>query len=65
MTVRVSFLGSDDGQGPGFRCEHLMLAPYGVWRGCGGGAEGIYRSRLDARQPQNPTNSEEYQGHLQ
>eukprot|EP00976_Prorocentrum_cordatum_P113863 1195764-Prorocentrum_minimum.AAC.4 len=31
----------------------------------GGGQEGIYRSSLDARKPQNPTNSEEYQGHLQ
>eukprot|EP00976_Prorocentrum_cordatum_P018398 372110-Prorocentrum_minimum.AAC.1 len=31
----------------------------------GGGREGIYRSSLGARKPQNPTNSEEYQGHLQ
>ena len=30
-----------------------------------GGLEGIYRSSLDARKPQNPINSEEYQGHLQ
>eukprot|EP00976_Prorocentrum_cordatum_P117844 1196372-Prorocentrum_minimum.AAC.3 len=37
----------------------------GVWRGSGGGLEGIYRSSLDARKPQNPTKSEEYQGHLQ
>eukprot|EP00959_Pyramimonas_sp_CCMP1952_P238076 4975474-Pyramimonas_sp.AAC.1 len=29
------------------------------------GPEGIYRSSLDARKPQNPTKSEEYQGHLQ
>eukprot|EP00959_Pyramimonas_sp_CCMP1952_P053105 1111122-Pyramimonas_sp.AAC.1 len=29
------------------------------------GAEGIYRSSLDTRKPQNPTKSEEYQGHLQ
>eukprot|EP00976_Prorocentrum_cordatum_P054800 1105547-Prorocentrum_minimum.AAC.1 len=45
----------------------------GVWRGslnvwvsavCGG-LEGIYQSSLDARQPQSPLNSEEYQGHLQ
>eukprot|EP00976_Prorocentrum_cordatum_P034470 701471-Prorocentrum_minimum.AAC.2 len=27
--------------------------------------EGICRSSLDARKPQNPINSEEYQGHLQ
>eukprot|EP00976_Prorocentrum_cordatum_P002859 55278-Prorocentrum_minimum.AAC.1 len=27
--------------------------------------EGMYRSSLDARKPPNPTNSEEYQGHLQ
>eukprot|EP00976_Prorocentrum_cordatum_P003512 68918-Prorocentrum_minimum.AAC.1 len=33
--------------------------------GPGGGKEGIYRSSLDARKPQNPINSEEYQGHLQ
>eukprot|EP00976_Prorocentrum_cordatum_P083145 1185119-Prorocentrum_minimum.AAC.2 len=33
--------------------------------GSGGGPEGIYRSSLDARKPQNPTKSEEYQGHLQ
>eukprot|EP00976_Prorocentrum_cordatum_P029815 607066-Prorocentrum_minimum.AAC.1 len=38
---------------------------FGVWRGFGGGLEGICRSSLDARKPQNPTNSEEYQGHLQ
>eukprot|EP00959_Pyramimonas_sp_CCMP1952_P366950 7685723-Pyramimonas_sp.AAC.1 len=30
-----------------------------------GGQEGIYRSSLDARKPQNSINSEEYQGHLQ
>ena len=34
-------------------------------QGSRGGLEGIYRSSLDARKPQNPTNSEEYQGHLQ
>eukprot|EP00976_Prorocentrum_cordatum_P104695 1193996-Prorocentrum_minimum.AAC.7 len=34
-------------------------------RGSGGGQKGIYRSSLDARKPQNPINSEEYQGHLQ
>eukprot|EP00976_Prorocentrum_cordatum_P074295 1181461-Prorocentrum_minimum.AAC.1 len=43
--------------------------PYNVLpsrsRGCEGGVEGNYRSSLDARKPQNPTNSEEYQGHLQ
>eukprot|EP00976_Prorocentrum_cordatum_P041486 841846-Prorocentrum_minimum.AAC.1 len=33
----------------------------GVWRG----SKRIYRSSLDARKPQNPTKSEEYQGHLQ
>eukprot|EP00976_Prorocentrum_cordatum_P057610 1161172-Prorocentrum_minimum.AAC.1 len=33
--------------------------------GPGGGAEGICRSSLDARKPQNPVNSEEYQGYLQ
>eukprot|EP00976_Prorocentrum_cordatum_P117739 1196354-Prorocentrum_minimum.AAC.2 len=37
----------------------------GVRRGSGGGQEGIYRSSLDTRKPQNPTKSEEYQGHLQ
>eukprot|EP00976_Prorocentrum_cordatum_P082940 1185040-Prorocentrum_minimum.AAC.1 len=36
-----------------------------VRRESGGGQEGIYRSSLDARKPQNPTYSEEYQGHLQ
>eukprot|EP00976_Prorocentrum_cordatum_P074460 1181529-Prorocentrum_minimum.AAC.2 len=30
-----------------------------------GGEGGVYRSSLDARKPQNPTKSEEYQGHLQ
>eukprot|EP00976_Prorocentrum_cordatum_P023503 478601-Prorocentrum_minimum.AAC.1 len=30
----------------------------------GFGEGGIYRSSVDAREPQNPTNSEEYQGHL-
>eukprot|EP00976_Prorocentrum_cordatum_P018613 377115-Prorocentrum_minimum.AAC.2 len=30
-----------------------------------GAREGIYRSSLDARKPQDPTKSEEYQGHLQ
>eukprot|EP00976_Prorocentrum_cordatum_P041013 832522-Prorocentrum_minimum.AAC.1 len=35
------------------------------WRGVGGVLEGIYRSSLYARKPQNPINSEEYQGHLQ
>eukprot|EP00959_Pyramimonas_sp_CCMP1952_P018691 394827-Pyramimonas_sp.AAC.1 len=34
-------------------------------QGCGGGAEGIDRSSLDARKPQHPTNSEEYQVYLQ
>eukprot|EP00959_Pyramimonas_sp_CCMP1952_P055413 1158384-Pyramimonas_sp.AAC.2 len=33
--------------------------------GAQGGLEGIFRSSLDARKPQNPNNSEEYQGHLQ
>eukprot|EP00976_Prorocentrum_cordatum_P077376 1182662-Prorocentrum_minimum.AAC.2 len=33
--------------------------------GARGGLEGIYRSSLDARKPQNPTKSEEYHGHLQ
>eukprot|EP00976_Prorocentrum_cordatum_P026522 538895-Prorocentrum_minimum.AAC.1 len=33
-----------------------------MWRGSGGGLEGIDRSSLDARKPQNPTKSEEYQG---
>eukprot|EP00976_Prorocentrum_cordatum_P072197 1180621-Prorocentrum_minimum.AAC.1 len=37
----------------------------GPWRGVGGGSEGIYRSSLDASEPQNPTKSEEYQRHLQ
>eukprot|EP00976_Prorocentrum_cordatum_P039555 803968-Prorocentrum_minimum.AAC.2 len=39
----------------------------GVRRGSGGGGqEGIYRSSLDTRsKPQNPINSEEYQGYLQ
>eukprot|EP00976_Prorocentrum_cordatum_P005248 104148-Prorocentrum_minimum.AAC.1 len=37
----------------------------GVRKGSGGGQEGIYWSSLDARKPQNPTKSEEYQGHLQ
>eukprot|EP00976_Prorocentrum_cordatum_P059176 1175367-Prorocentrum_minimum.AAC.1 len=36
-----------------------------VGRGSGGGQEGIYRSSLDARKPQNPINSEEYLWHLQ
>eukprot|EP00976_Prorocentrum_cordatum_P082514 1184843-Prorocentrum_minimum.AAC.2 len=36
-----------------------------VRRGPGGGLEGIYRSSLDARKPQNPINSEEDQGHFQ
>ena len=31
----------------------------------GGGREGIYRSSLDAREPQNPTESEGHQRHLQ
>eukprot|EP00976_Prorocentrum_cordatum_P012061 242351-Prorocentrum_minimum.AAC.2 len=30
-----------------------------------GGLEGTYRSSLDAREPQNPTKSEEYRRHLQ
>eukprot|EP00959_Pyramimonas_sp_CCMP1952_P145714 3050430-Pyramimonas_sp.AAC.1 len=30
-----------------------------------GGLEGMYRSSLDAREPQNPTKSKEYQGYLQ
>eukprot|EP00959_Pyramimonas_sp_CCMP1952_P278017 5811698-Pyramimonas_sp.AAC.1 len=34
-------------------------------RGSGGDQEGIYRSSVDARKPQNPTCSEEHQGHLQ
>ena len=29
------------------------------------GVEGKCRSSVDARESQNPTNSEEYQGHLQ
>eukprot|EP00976_Prorocentrum_cordatum_P021660 441863-Prorocentrum_minimum.AAC.1 len=37
----------------------------GVGRGSGGGRQGIYRSSADARKPQNPINSDEYQGHLQ
>ena len=37
----------------------------GVQRGSAGGLEGIYRSSLDARKPQNPTKREEYQRHLQ
>eukprot|EP00976_Prorocentrum_cordatum_P055635 1122624-Prorocentrum_minimum.AAC.1 len=39
----------------------------GVRRGSGGGpeGEGNYRSSLDAREPQNPTKSEEYQGRPQ
>eukprot|EP00959_Pyramimonas_sp_CCMP1952_P082024 1713657-Pyramimonas_sp.AAC.1 len=32
---------------------------------CNGGQEGVRRGSIDARKPQNPTNSEEYQGHLQ
>eukprot|EP00976_Prorocentrum_cordatum_P062002 1176549-Prorocentrum_minimum.AAC.1 len=37
----------------------------GVRREMFGTQEGIYRSILDACKPQNPTKSEEYQGHLQ
>eukprot|EP00959_Pyramimonas_sp_CCMP1952_P267664 5596406-Pyramimonas_sp.AAC.1 len=37
----------------------------GVWRGCGGCVEGICRSSVDAREPQNLTKSEEYRKHLQ
>eukprot|EP00959_Pyramimonas_sp_CCMP1952_P337022 7057457-Pyramimonas_sp.AAC.1 len=46
--VRVSLLGSDDSQGPGFRCEHLMLAFLPVHYVLYRGQEGIYRSSLDA-----------------
>eukprot|EP00976_Prorocentrum_cordatum_P045316 914590-Prorocentrum_minimum.AAC.1 len=34
-------------------------------RGVTGGAQGIYRSSLDSRKPQNPTKSEEYRRRLQ
>ena len=44
---------------------HAHALEGGVQRGSRGGPEGIYRSSLDARKPQNPINSEEYQGHLQ
>eukprot|EP00976_Prorocentrum_cordatum_P067100 1178585-Prorocentrum_minimum.AAC.8 len=38
----------------------------GVRRGSGGvQEEGKYRSSVDAGEPQNPTKSEYYQGHLQ
>eukprot|EP00959_Pyramimonas_sp_CCMP1952_P434139 9091229-Pyramimonas_sp.AAC.1 len=37
----------------------------GVRWGSGEGLEGIYRSSLDARKPQNPTKRKEYQGQLQ
>ena len=37
----------------------------GTKRGRRGVTEGIFRSSLDTRKPQNPTKSEEYQGHLQ
>eukprot|EP00959_Pyramimonas_sp_CCMP1952_P091219 1909474-Pyramimonas_sp.AAC.1 len=37
----------------------------GVQRGYRGGPEGIDRSSLDAREPQNPTKSEEHQRHHQ
>eukprot|EP00959_Pyramimonas_sp_CCMP1952_P003118 64413-Pyramimonas_sp.AAC.2 len=39
--------------------------PEGDHRRTGRQPEGIYRSSLGAREPQNLTNSEEYQGHLQ
>eukprot|EP00976_Prorocentrum_cordatum_P057393 1157330-Prorocentrum_minimum.AAC.1 len=37
----------------------------GVRGGSGGGLEGKYRSSVDAREPHNPTKSEEHQKHLQ
>eukprot|EP00976_Prorocentrum_cordatum_P020095 407470-Prorocentrum_minimum.AAC.1 len=36
-------------------CRPLRCDTEGVRRGSGGGTEGIYRSSLDAREPQNPT----------
>eukprot|EP00976_Prorocentrum_cordatum_P025917 526178-Prorocentrum_minimum.AAC.1 len=39
----------------------LMDSPYGHMAALSAGAEGKYRSSVDAREPQNPTKSEEYQ----
>eukprot|EP00976_Prorocentrum_cordatum_P057041 1150544-Prorocentrum_minimum.AAC.1 len=45
--------------------EGHKRGPEGVQRGSRGGPEGMYRLSLDAREPQNPTKSEECQGYLQ
>eukprot|EP00976_Prorocentrum_cordatum_P060436 1175892-Prorocentrum_minimum.AAC.1 len=49
-------------QGEGF-AKRGAPESHGQWPR--GGLEGIYRSCLDARKPQNPINSEEYLWHLQ
>eukprot|EP00976_Prorocentrum_cordatum_P060765 1176036-Prorocentrum_minimum.AAC.4 len=59
----VKVLDDPEMNAKGLRAE--MDAASGRPKGCGGGVEGKYGSSVDAREPQNPTKSEEYQKRLQ
>ena len=61
-TCRCSEDSSSTGPMPGKSTSRR--GSVGGQEGVGEGQEGIYRSSLDARKPQNPINSEEYQGYI-
>eukprot|EP00959_Pyramimonas_sp_CCMP1952_P339078 7101109-Pyramimonas_sp.AAC.1 len=72
FTHHGGFLGRRSGRRSS-PCRHPQsraAAPPPPCPGCGcatcrGGPEGIYRASVDAREPQNPTESEEYRRYLQ